>query len=254
MFLGANVRDYLHQLCTFFCSLSSRYFMTQTAFWFRKISEAIKHTKPAFVIMWVFGRTSALSVRHPVPIPCSSVLWLYFPSPCLGRRWRKAESNLAAWGLLPTRGGEFLCPCGHICWGVWHTLTVSASLSRATPAALSPESVALAGLSGQPSQPLEPGCFISHGSEPTCGHIPCSGLPQHSRCQLVFPKSYGISAQHSFQLKNIFKTFERKYIAFFLIIKEAHCMQKIWPTLKCITQKASMSYDSATQRQPCLFY
>lgn len=176
--------------------------------------------------MRVFRRTAALSMCRPVLIIWSSVLWLYNPCPSLGRGQRRPESKLAAGASCPSTELSF-------CVATGTPVKVCGGLSPFQQVCLRPHlllwalrSVTLTRLWGQPSWPLEPSCLISHGFEPSCGHIPSSSLPQHARCQLVFPKSYGISAQHSFQLKNIFKTFERKCIAFFWLSRRHTACRK----------------------------
>lgn len=226
IFLGASMRHYLHQLCTFFCFLSFRYFMTQTAFWIRKISEAIKHkaricyhesvqkdSSPEYVPSCAH-HTILCSLDSTTPVR----LWVE-------DRGDQSQSWLPALAAHPL-SWVTVSPQAHL-------LRLGGGLSPFQQVCIRPHlllwalrSVTLTRLWGQPSWPLEPGCLISHGFEPACGHIPSSSLPQHARCQVVFPKSYGISAQHSFQLKNIFKTFERKCIAFFWLSRRHTACRK----------------------------
>lgn len=205
------MRDYLHQLCTLLLFSLLQVLYDPGCLLDQKDTGSYKTHKAR---LCYHLRVQKDTRPERVRITRSSSLWLCFPSPSLGRGWRKAESNLPAWGDLPLRGGELQCPCGHIYLECALCLSkfVSAHICCSKPWECSPQhdredsSVCLWSQAAP---------FISHGSERTCGHVPCSRLPQHGRCQLVFPKSYGISAQHSFQLKNIFETFERKYVAFF---------------------------------------
>lgn len=115
MLTGANMREYLYQLCTFFHVLSSGCFMTQAAFWIRKILEAVKHTKPGFVITCVCRRTLALSMCHFMPLsraPLSS--WLHFPGSIPGQRMKEATIKPGCLGLSsPTWRwvAVLLCSC-----------------------------------------------------------------------------------------------------------------------------------------------
>lgn len=132
----ANKR-YLFRLCTFFPFLSSRYFVTQAAFWIRKILEAVKHTKPGF-ITYVCRRTPALNVCHFMPLSRDPLFtWLHFSGSIPGERMKEATVKPGCLGLAAHSWrwvAVFLCSC---------LFRVCGMHSQATPAALSPKSVAL---------------------------------------------------------------------------------------------------------------
>lgn len=143
------MKEHLHQLCTFFCFLSSRFY-DPGCLLIRKILEAVNHTKPGFVTTRVCRRTLALSVCHLMPLLHALAFFaLCFLGSIPGWGTEKPDKSPAARGSLPIHRAELLRSCRRACLEYVDCTLCFSRYVPGTCAALSPGGVAL----GAPARP-----------------------------------------------------------------------------------------------------